>query len=260
MLAWLSSTKNLQQNYTCQPTIQQILNIRLNFKQTSEYFPLNQHCLLCADFNGGNIGLCAACLNDLPWHDTPHCPQCALPSNGEICGNCLKNPPFFDKTQAVLRYDFPADALIQGLKYRHSLHLAATFSHLLLNHLLHQPSVDLPAVDLIIPMPMHPQRLKERGFNQALEIARLLAKDLHIPLDYQSCIRTKYTPPQASLPLKERVKNMRGVFDCSKNLSGLKVAVVDDVMTSGASLNALAKMLKKAGAAEVECWIIARTL
>ena len=231
------------------------MNIRLKFKQILNDLPFNQHCLLCAEVNGGKIGLCSACLNDLPWHDAPHCPQCALPSRGEICGNCLKNPPFFDKTQAPLRYDFPVDALIQGLKYRQSLHLASTFSQLLFNHLQHQP-----AFDLIVPMPMHPQRLKERGFNQALEIARILAKNLHIPLDSQSCIRTKYTPPQATLPLKERVKNMRGVFDCKRDLTGLKIAIVDDVMTSGASLNALAQTLKKTGAAKVECWIIARTL
>ncbi len=231
------------------------MNSRLNFKQIIDYFPLNQHCLLCADFNGGNIGLCAACLKDLPWHDAPHCPQCALTSNGEICGNCLKNPPFFDKTQSVLRYDFPVDALIQDFKYRHSLHLANTFSHLLLEKIQQQP-----LVDLMIPMPIHTKRLKMRGYNQALEIARILAKNLHIPLDYQSCIRTKYTPPQASLPLKERVKNMQGVFECNKNLTGLNIAIVDDVMTSGASLNALASAIKKAGATKVECWVIARTL
>jgi len=231
------------------------LNIRLNFKQLCNIFTPIQHCILCADFNGGDIGLCKPCLDDLPWHETPHCPQCALPSNGEICGNCLHTSPFFDRTHALLRYEFPISALIQGLKYRQSLHLATTFSHLLFNHLQHQPTVDL-----IIPMPMHPQRLKERGFNQALEIARILANNLQIPLDYQSCVRTKYTPPQASLPLKDRVKNMRGVFDCSKNLSGLKIAVVDDVMTSGASLNALAQTLKKAGAAEVQCLVVARTL
>lgn len=109
-------------------------------------------------------------------------------------------------------------------------------------------------------MPMHNARLKQRGFNQALEIARLISKQRQIKLDFTSCQRTTLTPPQASLPLKDRIKNIRGAFECNKNLQGLNLALVDDVMTTGASLNELAKTLKQAGAAHVECWVIARTL
>jgi len=115
-------------------------------------------------------------------------------------------------------------------------------------------------IDLIIPMPMHSTRLKERSFNQALEIARLIAKNTHIKCDYTACERNKLTPPQASLPLKERIKNIRGVFNCTQSLQGLNIAIIDDVMTTGASLNELAKTLKQAGAARVECWVVARTL
>lgn len=107
---------------------------------------------------------------------------------------------------------------------------------------------------------MHQIRLKERGFNQALEIARLLGKHLQIKLDYTACQRVRYSPPQASLPLKERIKNIRGVFQCQQNMQNLNIAIVDDVMTTGASLGELAKTLKQAGAAHVECWVIARTL
>lgn len=109
-------------------------------------------------------------------------------------------------------------------------------------------------------MPMHPKRLTERGFNQSLEIARLISQTLQINLDYHSCQRIKYAPPQASLPLKERIHNIRGVFDCQQRLQGRHIAIVDDVMTTGASLNELAKTLKQVGAAHVECWVIARTL
>jgi len=109
-------------------------------------------------------------------------------------------------------------------------------------------------------MPMHDERLKQRGFNQALEIARLISKNRQIELDSISCRRTRLTPPQASLPLKDRIKNIRGAFECNKNLQGLHIALIDDVMTTGASLNELAKTLKQAGAAHVECWVIARTL
>jgi ComF family protein len=125
-----------------------------------------------------------------------------------------------------------------------------------------KPSSDTSTneIDLMIPMPMHSTRLKERGFNQALELARIISKSMQIKLDYTTYKRVKLTPPQASLPLKERIKNIYNVFSCQQNLLGLNIAIVDDVMTTGASLNELAKTLKKAGAAHVECWVIARTL
>jgi len=108
-------------------------------------------------------------------------------------------------------------------------------------------------------MPLHPQRLKERGFNQSLEIARLISKPLNIPMRH-ACKRIKFSAPQASLPIKDRVNNMKGAFICNEDLTGLNVILLDDVMTTGASLNALAKAVKAKGAAHVECWLIARTL
>lgn len=113
-------------------------------------------------------------------------------------------------------------------------------------------------------MPMHPTRLKVRGFNQALEIAKILAKNHAVKLDYKSAQRQKLTPTQASLLLKDHVKNIKGAFkigeDSTKNLVGKRIAIVDDVMTTGASLNELAKTLKQVGATHVECWVVARTL
>lgn len=224
---------------------------------------LKQSCLLCASHHGGKLGLCSACLNDLPWHDTPHCPQCGLLSDGLICGSCLIAIPSFDATQALFTYNYPLDRLLQHYKYQESLPLANTFAALWLENKsskITEVQNNKPVIDLIIPMPMHNERLKQRGFNQALEIARLISKHKQIKLDYTSCQRTKLTPPQASLPLKERIKNIHGVFQCNKNMQGLNIALVDDVMTTGASLNELAKTLKQAGAAHVECWVIARTL
>ncbi len=224
---------------------------------------LNQRCLLCASHKGGRLGLCDACLDDLPWHDAPHCPQCGLLSNGLLCGNCLNATPSSDATLALFTYDYPLDRLLQHYKYQQSLSFAKTFASLWLD----KPPANItgsqdrkPEIDLIIPMSMHKDRLQQRGFNQALEIARLISKHRQIKLDYTSCQRTRLTPPQASLPLNERIKNIQGVFQCDKNLQGLNIALVDDVMTTGASLNELAKTLKQAGAAHVECWVIARTL
>lgn len=218
---------------------------------------IKQYCLLCTAHNGGEFGLCKACMIDLPWHNARQCPQCGLLSNGLTCGSCLNSPPHFDATHSLFTYDYPVDGLLQHYKYREMLHLANTFAAL-----LHQQKLSplKSKVDLIIPMPMHDKRLKERGFNQALELARLLSKTMRIPLDYTLCQRVKLTTPQASLPLKDRIKNIRGVFECKQSLQGLNIALVDDVMTTSASLNELAKTLKQAGATRVECWVIARTL
>ena len=212
--------------------------------------------MLCAASNGGDLGLCSDCLKSLPWHKHAHCPQCGLASTGnQLCGHCLKSPPAFDRTHALFRYEYPLDAMLQRYKYGHLLTMAETFGKLLADSIV---TDDLP--DVIIPMPLHPQRLQERGFNQAVEIARIIGKKLQIKLDTQSCARTKLAPPQVSLPLKQRVKNMRDAFSFQTRLDGLRVALLDDVMTTGASLNALAKTTKAAGASHVECWVVARTL
>lgn len=221
---------------------------------------LQQACILCANHNGGEHGLCRDCLQSLPWHTAPKCPQCGLLSDGLICGHCLHSAPSFDTTHALFSYDYPLDRLLQHYKYKESLHLANTFASLFIRNVLDTAPNNHARIDLIMPMPMHNERLKQRGFNQALEIARLISKHRQVKLDFTSCPRTRLTPPQASLPLKERIKNIQGVFECHQDLQGLNIALLDDVMTTGASLNELAKTLKQAGAAHVECWVIARTL
>ncbi len=223
-----------------------------------------QNCLLCASqlhsSLANNHALCEACLKDLPWHPKTSCPQCGLASDGNICGSCISSPPDFDATYSVFLYAYPVDAMMQRYKYGSMLNLGHTFGQLL------NEKTKLGSVDLIIPMPMHPARIKERGFNQAHEITKVLTKnhteklDFKSKLDHKSVIRQKLTPPQASLPLKERVKNIKGAFAVNGDLTGKRIAIVDDVMTTGASLNELAKMLKKAGATHVECWVIARAL
>ncbi len=207
--------------------------------------------------------VCAACLNDLPWHPELSCPQCGLESDGNICGSCLSSPPDFDRTLAVFLYSFPIDAMMVRYKYGNMLNLGNTFGQFLAEKTTLE-ALNHNHVDLIIPMPMHPARIRERGFNQAHEIAKVLTKNCKERLDFKSVARTKLTPPQASLPLKDRVKNIKGAFkingDLAGNLKGRRIAIVDDVMTTGASLNELAKTLKKAGASHVECWVVARTL
>ncbi|MEQ1602694.1 MAG: ComF family protein [Methylophilaceae bacterium] len=219
-------------------------------------FIFPQTCILCAASDGGELAICTDCLHDLPWHKAERCPQCGLTStHHQICGACLKNPPAFDATHALFRYAFPVDAMLKRYKYQHQLVMAEALGTLMAQALMNQPQPDL-----IIPMPLHSQRLQQRGFNQSLEISRVIAKQLHIKLDYQSCVRTRFSAPQASLPFKERISNMRGAFACEQRFDGLHIALVDDVMTTGASLNELAKTLKQAGAGQVESWVVARTL
>ena len=238
------------------------MNIRLKFKQllhngvSAKLFDrlFKQRCLLCTADDGGEFGLCDACYKDLPWHTAPQCPQCGLSSNGLVCGSCLNSPPDFDATHSLFTYDFPLDVMMQRYKYGSMLNLGHIFGKMLSN------KTNLANVDLVIAMPMHPARLKERGFNQALEIAKIITQNNPEKLDYLSVQRQKLTPPQASLPLKERVRNIKGAFTASNHVNGKCIAIIDDVMTTGASLNELAKTLKQAGASHVECWVVARTL
>ena len=248
--------------------MKQLIN---NWLNNNRLFNLNtfkqavfvQNCLLCDAPQASIHAVCRPCLNDLPWQPKTSCPQCGLSSSGQLCGSCISAPPDFDITHSVFLYEFPIDKMMQRYKYGSSLNIGDTFGRFLAEK-IKLDVLNNNNVDLIIPMPMHPQRLKERGFNQALEIAkvlsRLLTKKSREKLDFKSVARQTLTPPQASLPLKQRVKNIKGAFKVNAELKGKRIAIVDDVMTTGASLNELAKTLKKAGAAHVECWVIARTL
>lgn len=231
----------------------------VNFIQKAMQNAFQQHCLMCASACGKH-SLCKSCIDSLTRAPSPSCPQCGLPTQGEHCGLCIKNTPHYDATKALLTYAFPSSAILQHYKYSNALFLSQLFGDLFSQRL--QKNSTVSDIDLIVPMPLHAGRIKERGFNQSLEVAKVIAKQLDIPLDKTSCIRIKNTPPQASLPLKERLKNVRGAFEVNTDHSvkGKRIAIVDDVMTTGASLNELAKALKKAKAAHVECWVIARAL
>lgn len=213
----------------------------------------DQHCLLCGDHAGQRL-LCAACEDDLPLLTSP-CPICAQTTpDGQVCGHCLAHPPHFDRTHARWVYGFPVDRLVQALKYGHQLAAARFLGGGLLT------AAPAAPVDLLLPVPLSAGHLRTRGFNQAVEIARPLAKSLRIPLALDACVRSVETATQASLPWKERQKNIRGAFECRVDLTGKHVAVIDDVMTTGATLNELARTLKKHGAVSVSNWVCARTL
>jgi ComF family protein len=208
-------------------------------------------CFLCRGAAAGV--LCAPCDAELPRIDEPLCPRCALPSPaGQLCGRCLARPPAFDATAAALRYEFPADALIHAFKFRGELALAPLLAGTL-------AARTLPAAERVVPVPLSAGRLRSRGYNQALELARELSRASRTPLDWSLCERRTEAAPQSDLPLAERRKNVRGAFRCTRSLAGMSLAVVDDVMTTGATLDELAQTLKDAGAARVVNWVVART-
>jgi len=209
-------------------------------------------CFLC--LGEAEALLCRACDADLPRLGANHCPRCALASPaGAICGRCLTQPPAYDATQAALAYTFPADALVQSLKFRSELSLAP-----LLAQFVAEKVVFADRPDHLVPVPLSGKRLRERGFNQALEIARHVAHATRTQLSPELCERVRDTPAQMDLPVEERHKNVRGAFHCP-SLVGGTVAVLDDVMTTGATLDEIAATLKRAGAARVVNWVVART-
>lgn len=214
---------------------------------------LPQDCLLCAAPSRDSL-LCPACADGLPLLETPRCPVCAAPSPGGLtCGACLKAAPAFDATLAVWRYGFPIDRLVQSLKFEHRLALAGFFAEAM-------AAGPTPMADWLIPVPLSAGRLRERGFNQAIEIARPLAARFGLPLLVDGCRRSAETLPQTSLPWKERRRNVRNAFECRLDLTGKSVAVVDDVMTTGATLDEFARTLKRHGASRVTNWVVARAL
>jgi ComF family protein len=213
---------------------------------------LPQDCRLCG-LPSGDALLCAGCRKDLPRLPAAHCPVCALPvPTARVCGRCLKKPPAFDGTLAVWAYAEPADGLIHALKFRAQLPLARWFAQEL-------HALGPPPCDLLLAMPLHPKRLAERGFNQSVEIARALARQASLRFDPVGLERLHDTPPQRDLAWSQRRRNVRGAFAVRTSVTGLHVAVVDDVLTTGASLHEVAHMLKAAGALTVTNLVLART-
>jgi len=207
-------------------------------------------CFLCR--GSSRQLLCEPCRAELPGLAAELCPRCALPAPGAaVCGRCLAEPPAYDATTAALVYDFPADALVHALKFRGELALAPFLGAML------SAKVSLFAVDRVIPVPLSSARLRRRGYNQSVEIARHVARG---KLDVDACVRQRDGAPQMELPWDERRGNVRGAFSCRSPLGGATVAVIDDVMTTGATLDEMAQTLKRAGAARVVNWVVARTL
>ena len=218
-------------------------------------FALPQRCVLCARATG-NACLCDGCSRAIA-PTGPACPRCALPTPaGAVCGRCMAHPPAFDAALAAGLYAFPLDRLVMRLKYAADLPLAqALGAHLA------RAAADAAAiarVDALVPMPLAAARQRTRGCNQAREIAKALAHATGLPI-VRGLARLKHGVPQAALPWRERGRNVRDAFAVTRAFDGARLALVDDVMTTGATASAAAAVLHRAGAAHVEAWVVART-
>ena len=211
-------------------------------------------CVLCSA-TANDQGLCEGCLASLPAATGSRCPVCASQTpNASICGRCIRRPPCYDGVISALDYVTPVDFLVAELKYSRILAAARALASALASRLENEARPDI-----IVPMPIADSRLRERGFNQAIEIARHACAPFGVRLSHGIAQRVCAGISQTALPWSDRTRNVRNAFRCQADLKGKTVAVVDDVITTGATLNELATALKRAGAARVVGWIVART-
>jgi ComF family protein len=217
---------------------------------------------LCAVCHGwGKQRVCEVCVERFAIRH-PRCRRCALrvPDGVRLCGACLSDPPPFAHALAALDYGHPWDGLITHFKFHGALDLAPALTRRLLAAFEHG---DAPAPTLLLPVPLSTERLRERGYNQAWELARGLGRALQCQADAHLLLRIKDTPHQLAFPPGQRAGNVRAAFAVEPRrlaeLRGRRVTIVDDVMTTGATVSEIARVLLQAGASEVVVWALART-
>lgn len=233
-----------------------------NWLKSNLFGRISKQCLLCLGVTDNKHLLCSDCESDLP-QNSFRCVICAIsiPStqtrqHSLVCGKCQKHQPYYATSQIPFIYATPLKQLITQLKFHGNLSYAPLLAFGFINSMQRSKN-NLP--ECIIPIPLHTKRLQERGFNQALEMARIISKQLQIPLDNSLCTRNKVTPFQSGLSAKQRKQNMKGAFTISKPHQYKHIAIFDDVVTTGTTVNELAKELKQSGVETIEVWAIART-
>lgn len=214
-------------------------------------------CLLCGAAGAAGLDLCVGCLGDLP-RNFAACPRCATPLpegwNGP-CVGCRSQPPAFDRAFVPFRYRPPLDFLIVRLKFGGHLASARLLGELFAAALIERGD---PPPEGIVPVPLHPRRLRERGFNQSLELARAAAHRLKIPLWIDGLRRVRHTVPQTRLDARQRQTNLSGAFALDAPLPGTRIALMDDVVTTGGTVAECARVLRDGGATEIGIWAIGR--
>ena len=221
-----------------------------------------QSCLLCDEPAEAEMPICVACEAEMPWLGE-HCQTCALPlpEAGLTCDGCLLEPPAYEQVAVPWRYDFPVDSLITRFKHNTTWPFGHLLADVLSQYLQHRFDEDLPRPDALLPVPLAAKRLRQRGFNQAAMLARWLSKQLDLPCEENVVHRIQDTSAQQDLDAKARKRNLRNAFALTSdaNVKGRHLALVDDVLTTGATAQALARLLMNAGAARVDVYCLART-
>lgn len=215
-------------------------------------------CSLCGGHGQGDLDLCGACLAELPFNHRA-CRRCAAPlqdSEAPLCGHCLGGHWFFDAAVAPLLYQPPVSALITAVKFRRQLAPVRLLGELAVR-VIAQRRAALPQT--LIPVPLHPSRLRQRGYNQALEFGRVLSRKLDIPLCKHACHRRRATVAQSGMSARQRRRNVRNAFVVDSEQVWDHVAIIDDVLTTGHTVNELARVLRVAGVKHIEVWCVART-
>ncbi len=239
------------------------MNIGTILKQINKgithcFFPYN--CILCNDKANRELDLCIECEKSLPWLKNV-CFYCASPlvfTNQSACGACLKKPLPFHKLCVPFSYTEIIKKLITGLKFQQRLIYAHILGTLLAEKITSEYQAEkLP--DIIIPVPLHKSRLYERGFNQAIELARPISKKLNIPIEYKRCKRLVNTVAQTKLPANQRANNVKRAFVAHQNLAYQHIALLDDVMTTGHTLIEMSRALYDVGVKRIDVWCCART-
>lgn len=253
----MGKAKYLNAAKACQPSPMERVYEHLA-QAVGRFFPPT--CMLCLDpGQPPSLDLCLACQCDLP-RDLPACTGCALPlprPDAFLCADCLRRPRAFDAAFAAYRYEFPVDSLIRRLKYGGDLAVARVLGTLLgqvaeTGHALH--------VQALLPVPLHRRREAARGYNQAGEIARFAGRRLGLPVLHGYVRRSRATTEQVGLGALERAENLRGAFELLRPLPVERVAIVDDVMTTGSTAEELAAVLRAGGAGWIESWSVARAV
>lgn len=236
------------------PVNQNLLKKVDGFRKGLVWSLLPARCLICDQPGMGNIDICATCWKELP-HNRLCCPICALPlaAPAVACGICLRNHPQFDRTVAPMQYQTPISALMSRFKFHQDLAASRLLAELFCRHTDH---IDLP--EALIPVPLHGRRLRQRGFDQALELAKAIARHKGLPLCTDILARVRHTDAQTELNAAQRRRNCKDAFVLKKRSLPSHVALLDDVMTTGTTVSECAKVLKQAGVNRVDIWVMAR--
>ena len=217
-------------------------------------------CILCEARTHRDLDLCVDCESNLPRVAHP-CRGCGLPlgTPAPLCGRCIVSPPPFERCFAPFVYAWPIDRLVNDFKNHNHIILGKMLAHAMARAYVEETEIgQFP--DTLVPVPLHKRRLRARGFNQSLEIAEVLADASNARLDNRLCRRVKDAPPQKSLTARQRRQNLRGAFVLDRIPYGEHIAVVDDVITTAATVSEICRLLLAHGAMRVEVIALARTL